>query len=42
VAGGMIAGSTVVTGDHNVVQTGGKYNVSLGKARDVHIGDRYG
>lgn len=40
VGAGTIAGSTVVTGDDNVVQTGGKYQIQIGQAGKVWIGDR--
>lgn len=38
VAAGTISDSTVVTGDHNVVQQG-KYNIHIGNAQGVVIGD---
>ncbi len=38
VAAGSISDSTVVTGDHNVVQQG-KYNINIGNAQGVVIGD---
>ena len=37
--GGDVSGSTIVTGDQNVVQQG-KYNVSIGEAKRVVIGDQ--
>jgi hypothetical protein len=37
--GGDVIGSAIVTGDQNVVQQG-KYNVSIGQASGVTIGDR--
>ena len=36
----IIAGGTVVTDDDNVVQTGGKYQIQIGQAGKVWIGDR--
>jgi hypothetical protein len=38
-AGGDVSGSVIVTGDQNVVQQG-KYNVSIGRAGGVTIGDQ--
>lgn len=37
--GGSVTGSTIVTGDRNTVQRG-KYNVSIGQADGVTIGDQ--
>jgi len=37
--GGDVIGSVIVTGDQNIVQQG-KYNVSIGQASGVTIGDR--
>ncbi len=37
--GGSVTGSTIVTGDRNTVQCG-KYNVSIGQAGGVEIGDQ--
>jgi len=39
VISGDVSGSTIVTGDQNVVQQG-KYNVSIGEAKGVAIGDQ--
>ncbi len=36
--GGNVSGSVIVTGDQNIVQQG-KYNVSIGQAGGVNIGD---
>lgn len=42
--GGDVQGSTIVTGDGNVVGSGnavqrGKYNINIGNAQSLHIGD---
>jgi len=37
--GGDVTSSTIITGDRNVVQRG-KYNVSIGEARGIAIGDQ--
>ncbi len=34
-------GSVHVTGDRNVVQSGGMYNISTGDGGNVHVGDRH-
>ncbi len=39
--GGDVTDSVIVTGDSNTVQNG-KYNVNIGKARGVTIGDGAG
>ncbi len=37
--GGNVSGSAIITGDRNVVQQG-KYNVSIGEAKGVAVGDQ--